>query len=369
MDVSSKKRIVGIIHHLNVGGAERMMVTLLNYFVTQEFEVHLIVFNYQGELKEQFSLEVKVHDLATPSVSKGLFSCLKEIHHIKPHFVFSGIGHLNIALAPFVTLMKRLLPQSKWIARETNIVSLQNQTSKYPKLFDWLYRHCYAHYDLIVAQSIDMKEDLAKNYGIEKDVVVINNPIDVEQVEKASLKTLEHGFDEQKINLITVARLREEKRHDLMLQTMVLLPLEFVLTIVGSGEKEVELKALCVELNLQNRVTFAGNKSNPYPYMKNADLFLLTSQREGFPNVLLEANALGLPIVAFASQGGITEIVKESQNGLTAPFANLEAFAEKIREAHSMNFDKKSIIAMTKERYAKESILAKYEKHLLEELK
>jgi len=369
MDVAKKEVFVGLIHHLELGGAEKMMVTILNHFSKKNFEVHLIIFNNNGALKSKLSNEIIVHDLAIGSVLKGMPKCLKTIYKIKPSRVFTGIGHLNIALAPFVPFMRRVIPNSKWISRETNIVSLQNQSANAPKLFDWLYRHCYAHYDLIVAQSIDMKEDLAKNYGIQKNVLVINNPIDMEQVEKASNETLEHGFDEQKINLLTVARLREEKRHDLMLRIMVLLPLEFVLTIVGSGEKEAELKALCVELNLQNRVTFAGNKSNPYPYMKNADLFLLSSQREGFPNVLLEANALGLPIVAFASQGGITEIVKESQNGLTAPFANLEGFAQKIREAHSMNFDKKSIIAMTKERYAKESILAKYEQYLLEELK
>jgi len=360
MDVSTKKRIVGIIHHLNVGGAERMMVTLLNYFSTQEFEVHLIVFNYKGELKEQLFSEVTVHDLAIPSVSKGLLKCLSTIHSIKPHFVFSGIGHLNIALAPFVSFMKYLLPQSKWIARETNIVSLQNQTSKYPKLFDWLYRRFYKNYDVIIAQSEDMRDDLEQHYFSSSKIVIINNPVDIERVEKLSQKSLDYEFDKDKINLVSVSRLREEKRHDLMLQTLALLPDKYYLTIVGAGEREESLKLLTKELQLKNRVAFEGHQSNPYGYMKNADLFLLTSQREGFPNVLIEANSLGIPIVAFACQGGIREIIEEGVNGFYVPYNEIELLAQKIEEASSFSFDKEAIQKRTKERYSKEVIFKKY---------
>jgi len=356
------KRLVGIIPTLGVGGAERMMITILNYFVTEEFEVHLIVFNNIGETRKEVDSRIIVHDLATSSVGKGIPKCLKKLHSIKADIIFSGIGHLNIALAPFIPFMKVLLPKTKWIARETNIVSLQNKTEKYPKIFDFLYRHSYKNYDVIIAQSEDMKNDLEENYFKSDNIVTINNPIDYRRVKRLSLEEACFSFDKKKINLVTVAGLRKEKRHDLMLKTLTFLPKEYHLSIVGSGKQELELKALAKKLNIVDRVSFEGYKSNPYPYIKEADLFLLTSQREGFPNVLLEANVLGIPIVAFASQGGIKEIIEYGKNGLYTDFGDSEGLAEKIIEAHAFNFKRNEISQRAISRFSGEVILKKYHK-------
>ena len=354
------KKLVGLIHALDIAGAEKMMVTILNHFSLEEFEVHLIVFDNKGALKEQLSDEVLVHDLLTPSVMKGMPKCLKRIHKIKPDIVFTGIGHLNIALAPFIPFMKFLLPKSKWIARETSIVSLQNQTSKYPKLFDFLYRHSYKNYDVIITQSDDMKKDLEDNYFKSDKIVTINNPINYQAIKALANQEGINLVNKNKINLLTVAKLREEKRHDLMLKVLALLPKKYHLTIIGSGEKELELKELSKSLNIIERVSFEGYKSNPYPYMKEADLFLLTSEREGFPNALLEANSLGLPVVAFACKGGIKEIIEEGKNGFFVEFGACELMAKKIEEASTFNFDKDEIIELISSKYGQDLILKKY---------
>ena len=362
MGVIKSKRLVGLIHTLGMGGAERMMITILNYFSSQGIEVHLIVFDNSGTLKTLLSSEVVVHDLDIPSVTKGMPRCLKTIHSIDADVVFTGIGHLNITLAPFVPLMKLLNKKTKWISRETNIVSLQNKRENYPKVFDWLYRHVYKNYDCIIAQSEDMKENLVENYVSVEKIILINNPVNYQQVmlmadEKSSFK-----FTANKINLLAVSRLREEKRHDLMLEVLSLLPQEYHLTIVGSGKKEERLKHLTKVLNLEDRVTFEGQQTNPYVYMQNADLFLLTSEREGFPNVLLEANVLGLPIVAFACKGGIKEIITPQVNGFYVPFGACEAMAKQIKEASAFDFDKEKISQMTIKSYSQEVILEKYRK-------
>ena len=360
MDVVKPKKLVGLIHALEVGGAERMMVTILNYFSKEGFEVHLIILKKKGILQKELSSEIIIHYLDMPSVSRGMYKFLKKIYEIKPNIVFSGIGHLNIALSPFIPLMKVLLPKVKWIARETSVVSLHNQSSKYPNHFNFLYRHSYKNYDVIVTQSKDMKQDLENNYFKSEKIVTINNPIDHERVKLLANKKDIVLFDKEKVNLLTVAGLREEKRHDLMLQTLAFLPNEYHLTIIGSGEKEQELKKLCKKLNLVERVSFEGHKSNPYLYMKEADLFLLTSEREGFPNVLLEANSLGLPIVAFACLGGITEIISEGDNGFYVPLYECELMAKKIKEASSYDFNKSNIIENTINKYSQEIILKKY---------
>ena len=356
------KRLIGLIHTLGMGGAQRMMLTILNYFSSQGVEVHLIIFDNQGELKELLDKEVRVHDLGICSVTKGMPKCLKTIYSIDADVVFTGIGHLNITLAPFVPLMKLLNKKAKWISRETNIVSMQNKRENYPKIFDWLYRHVYKNYDCIIAQSEDMKENLVEHYLTSEKIVLINNPLDYKKVTGLAKEEIDFKFDANKINLLAVSQLREEKRHDLMLEVLSLLPQKYHLTIVGSGEKVESIKRLSKKLNLEERVTFEGQQANPYAYMKKADLFLLTSEREGFPNVLLEANSLGLPIVAFACKGGIKEIITNGVNGFYVPFSESEKMAKKIQEATTFSFDKDKISQMTIASYNQELILEKYKK-------
>ena len=360
MDVVKRKKLVGLIHALEVGGAERMMVKILNYFTQEGFEVHLIILKKKGILQKELNEEVIVHDLDMPSVSRGMYKFLKKIYEIKPDIAFSGIGHLNLALASFIPFMKIVLPKTRWIARETCVVSEHNKFSKYPRLFDWLYKKVYKNYDQIVAQSEDMKEDLEKNYFKSKKMLVINNPIDYQKIQKLSTKESRFNFDKSKINLLSVSKLRKEKRHDLMLEVLCYLPMEYHLTIVGSGEEEENLKRLVKKLKIENRVTFTGEELNPYTYMKRADLFITTSEREGFPNVLLEANTLGLPIVAFACLGGIKEIISEGDNGFYVPLYECELMAKKIKEVRSYLFNKEKIIQSTIDKYGQEKILNKY---------
>ena len=359
MDVESmenSKVLVGIIHKLEMGGAERMMVNIINHFAKEGKEVHLIIFHNIGSLKEQLNNNIIVHDLKVTSVKDGLFKSFKELYQLKPDTVFSGIGHLNIALAPFIPLLKIVLPKSRWVSRETNIASIKNKKSKYPKLFDWLYKKLYKNYDVIIAQSEDMRDDLARYYpAAAKKAVIINNPIDIERVEHLSSEG-----DVPKINLINVSVLRQAKRHHLMLEVLAKLPTHYHLTLVGSGAEEEKLKHLSKELGLGKRVSFEGHQTNPYPYMKRADLFLLTSEHEGFPNVLLEANALGLPVVAFACPGGITEIIQEGRNGFSVSNGEVDKMVETIEKAMVYDFNREDIVKATEERYSQEIILEKY---------
>jgi len=357
-----RQKLVGIIHELTMGGAERMMVTILNHFVANKDEVHLIIFKNIGTLKELLDTRIIVHDLEQLSVKKGMAKCLKEIYKIKPTIVFSGIGHLNIALAPFIPIMRRLLPQTRWISRETNIVSLQNQEEKYPKFFDYLYRNMYKNFDSIIAQSKDMREDLEKNYpSTLSQLRLINNPIDIEKVEKLASESIDYQFKEEMITLVSVGTLRERKRHDLLLKAFSRLSSNYRLLIVGSGAEEQKLKRLSRELNINHRVDFEGHQTNPYPYMKGSDLFVLTSEHEGFPNVLLESNSLGTPVVAFACPGGITEIIEEGINGLSVTNGDVDALVKSILDATMLKFEASLVLNSVQRRYSKEIILKRYE--------
>ena len=354
--MKSSKVLVGVIHQLVIGGSERIMVDVLNHFVREGKEVHLIIFHSGGILREQLDSSIVIHDLNVTSVKNGMLKLFKELYTIKPNIVFSGIGHLNIALAPFIPLLKIVLPNSHWVSRETNIASIKNKKSKHPKLFDWLYKNLYKNYDVIIAQSEDMRSDLKLHYpATSPKTIVINNPINTKRV-----KLLSNEYEVPKINLINVGVLRQAKRHDLMLEVFSKLPSNYHLTLVGNGEEEERLKHLSNELGVNERISFEGYKSNPYPYMKSADLFLLTSEHEGFPNVLLEANLLGLPIVAFACPGGITEIIQEGINGFSVKNGDVDKMVDTIKKAMDYKFNRENISKLTQERYAQEVIIEKY---------
>jgi len=351
-----KKILVGMIHQLTMGGAERMMVNILNHFAREGEEVHLIIFKNIGSLKELLDSTIIIHDLDASSVKQSIPKTLLELYQLKPDTVFSGIGHVNIALSPFIPIMRILLPKTRWVSRETNIVSMENKKSKYPKLIDWLYKNLYKNYDVIVAQSEDMRDDLLLNYpSSAKKAIVINNPVDIGRVESLSTE-----FDSKKINLVNIGILRQTKRHDRMLKVVAKLPSHYTLHLIGDGEEDERLKALAEELAIADRVTFEGHKTNPYPYMRSADLFILTSEHEGFPNVLLEANALGLPIVAYACPGGITEIVKNGKNGFHVPDGDIDKMVEAIEKASKYKFDKEYIVSTTRKRFSHDTILEKY---------
>ena len=361
--IVKNKRLVGVIHALNQGGAERNMVNTLNFMVRSGIEVHIVMFQKVGRFTEELDKRITIHNLQSSSVKKGFPKLLTLLYKLKPDVVFSGIEHINILLSVFIPFMKRLLPHTRWISRETNIVSVHKEKNDYPKLFHWLYHYSYHHFDAIIAQSNDMKEDLALHYPKSAaKTTVINNPINVEKIQKLAEEEIDFPFNSDTINLISVAALRTQKRHDLLLKTFSLLPQNYRLLIAGKGEEEESLKALAKSLNIEERVLFTGVLSNPYPYIKTADLLILTSEHEGFPNVLLEANALGTAIVAFNCIGGISEIIQQGINGFYVPFSQTQLLANKIQDAANHHWEKLEIIDLTKKRYSEEKIYFKYKK-------
>ena len=327
-----KSRIVFVIHALNIGGAERIMVTLLNHISRDKYDIHLVIFRATGAFLTDLPSDIVLHDLGVSSAKKGIFPLIQKLYQLKPDIVFSGIGYLNALLSLFIPWINRFMPKPiHWIARETSIVSIIIKKERFTTLFEWLYRHTYHNFDTIVCQSNYMKQDLFDTYGIPKTkMVVIHNPVDSERIKRLSMLPLSSSFDPNKINLIAVGALREVKRFDQLLEAFATLDDRYVLTIVGGGVKEASLKAYARELKIEQAVSFVGHQSNPYAYMHKADLLILTSEYEGFPNVLLEANSCGLPVLAFACPGGVSEIIEEGINGHLIPCQDIPALVEAI---------------------------------------
>lgn len=162
-----------------------------------------------------------------------------------------------------------------------------------------------------------MYDELANKMHIPKQKIEkINNPLDFKYIQKMCAFGSEIVLPNNKINILTIGRLTYQKGFDLLLTAFSKIENEkYHLTIIGEGEQKSELIKLSNDLNIADKVSFISETNNPYAVMRSADVFVSSSRWEGYPNVVIEAIACGLPVVANDYPGGIKEIIN-SNNGI-----------------------------------------------------
>ncbi|QCX53420.1 glycosyltransferase [Elizabethkingia sp. JS20170427COW] len=355
--MENKKTIIFILPDLESGGAERIVTTIANHLPREKFIPKIMLMRKEGAYLDLVKDDVEIIDLKVQRIRQSLFPILKEIRKRKPEIVFSGFGEVNAYLSTFI----KLFPKTKFIARETNVVS-QHVTRPEIKFF---YRF-YNNYHKIICQSDDMYRDLVKNFNIkEEKLVKINNPVDFQAIE-AKLQNVSppEDFSADDKNVVAIGNLSYRKGFDNLLKVFYHLKNEKIkLHILGDGRDKEILHQMKKDLDLPH-VIFHGRQENPYRFLKFADLFILSSRYEGFPNVLLEAGACGTYALANDCPGGIREIIQPKINGEITDIENHQAFAEKILEVLGQNHHSDAIRNSIHSRFSKEIILKKYEEVL-----
>lgn len=353
-----KTSILFILPDLEAGGAERIVTTIANHLPREKFLPKILLLRKEGPYLDLLKEDVEVIALGVQRIRNSLLPILKAIKSQKPDIVFSGFGEVNAYLSMFI----KFFPKTKFIARETNVVS-QHVTRKEIRIF---YRF-YHFYDKIICQSDDMQQDLEKNFGIKRDKIVkINNPVDFEFIDQELKNTTQpEGFKSDFKNVVAIGNLSARKGFDSLLTVFSYLKDEKILLhIVGDGKDRELLQQMKIDLQLDH-VLFHGQQKNPYAYLKFADLFVLSSRYEGFPNVLLEAGACGVYAVANNCPGGINEIIQPHINGEIAAIEQYSDFANKLVKVLKENHDPSAIRCSIKSRFSKEIIMHQYEQLFL----
>jgi glycosyltransferase involved in cell wall biosynthesis len=251
--------------------------------------------------------------------------------------VFSTLAHLNLTLAALRPVMPR---RTAFIGREGTIVSENLKGFEYRALWLAAYRAFYPRFDAVVCQSRYMQTDLVENHGVPREkTVVINNPVDLERVTRALPPRRPPREVGSKLRLVAAGRFTQEKGYDLLIEALALLrDMEISLCILGDGPLVPDVKRRIAELGLERAVTLAGFQSNPFRWFAEADAFVLSSRYEGFPNVVLEALACGIGVIATPAIGGTPEILDGMAGCVLASAVSAPALAEAIRDWASRPF-------------------------------
>ncbi len=330
-----------------------MITTLCNELDRTKFCPKLVLFKKEGHYLNHLKNDVEIIELNVSRIRYSIFKIVPLIQKLQPDIVFTGWGEISAFLSPLIPLFSK----TKFITRETNVVS-KHVTRKEILFF---YRF-YNNFHQIIAQSDDMKNDLVQNFRIsENRIVKINNPVDFYLINLMKSQIINLGFNKSYKNILAIGNLSPRKGFDLLLNVMNELKDEKIkLTILGDGAFKDELIQKKELLNLDN-VTFLGNVPNPFVYLKEADLFILSSRYEGFPNVLLEAGACGTYSLANNCPGGINEIIQDKINGEIYTIEDSKGFAEKIKTILDEEHSSEKIINSIHSRFSKEIIIQQYE--------
>lgn len=186
----------------------------------------------------------------------------------------------------------------------------------------------------IVAVSRAVGDDLQNNLPVHPQrLAVINNPFDIAAIESLASQPCELAGQRY---LVHVGRIHPHKRHDRLLKAYALSGIEAPLALIGTGnENEVEkVKRLAIELGIEQRILFLGFQENPYPFIKHAAQLVLSSDSEGFGNVLVEALLCGTPVVSTRCPGGPTEILENAGMSQALADLNEQSLAEKMAQTY-----------------------------------
>lgn len=339
--MENKKPVVAIfMYSMAGGGAERVVSYLLPFLKNHGVDLVLVLMNktIQYDLPKDIRIayleKSKANEhgilkiLKLPVLAYKYGRLLKRLH----------ITHsLSMLTRPcYVNVMARWFTKHQFelIISERNYPSLlygygdlQSKINK--RLIKWLYPKA----DKVITNARASAEDLIQNFDVDEGKTrVIYNPMDLDKI--SGIQPLSDFFDPAYFNTVSVGRLQTQKNQKVLIEAVE--PFQKVrLYILGEGELRKELEATIKEKGLENRVFLLGFDANPYKYLKSADLFIFGSNHEGFPNVLLEAMACGLPILTTNCKSGPDEIMElqvEKHDdimitpyGILAPVGHVEA--------------------------------------------
>jgi len=332
-NVPSGQRLAILLPDLGGGGAERVALALMQGFVERGHPVDLVLVNRRGVLLPLVPEGVTIVDLGARKLRQALFPLVRYLRDRRPHALHAMMWPLT-TIGILACLMSRV--RTRIIVSDHIALSKQYGGSvRTMQAIRWSVSLLYPLADARVLVSSAAADDLAAiSWLPRRNIDVIYNPLDLPAVTRDRTVTTRWGNGEV-ARIITVGVLKEQKNHALLLRAFALIRAQRAarLAIVGDGVLRPMLERLANELGIAADVIFAGYNVNPWPWLNTADSFALSSDYEGFGNVLVEALHAGLSVVSTDCESGPREILDGGVFGRLVPCNDAVALAEAIMEA------------------------------------
>jgi len=329
--VDAPRKILFILNSLMQGGAEKVMVTLLNGLDTSEFALSLLYLRKKegilGELNQSRLRSIHCYG-GTNSVEFGL-----------PFYIASQIRREQIQTVVcvgqrpmlYALLARSLVRRRVRIIQSIHVPTLFNRFQRCKNFL--LYRRLFKHCDPVIFVSEQQRKRWASSGFMDvSNSVCIHNGIDVDHFndryspeEKAEIR-LGLGFSESDYVVGIFARLDFNKNHHELVAAVEKIRSTGIgarLLIVGDGPARAGLEALAESMGLERDVVFTGFRKDIRPLMSISDCIALTSRAESFPVSILEAMAMGKPVISSAS-GGVLEQIRHGETGFLYNSGNVE---------------------------------------------
>jgi len=329
----NEERLALFLPSLRGGGAERVMVNLANGFAAQGHPVDMVLCQVEGTYLQQLSNRVRVVDLHAPRVRSSVGRLIGYLKDVRPTGLLSALDHAN---------MVALVAQKIAGTKTSVVITLHNTPSekqKHRTAFEKLRFRRMVHVafpwsQAIVAVSGGVADDYARETGLDRErISVVFNPVITPELQRQASEPVSHPWFNATIPVIlNVGRLTPQKNQQLLIRAFhrVRESREARLVILGEGELRHELETLITRLDLSRDVWMPGFVENPYAFMARAALFVLSSSWEGLPTVLIEALAVGTPVVSCDCKSGPDEILRGGELGRLVPEGDVDALAAAI---------------------------------------
>jgi glycosyltransferase involved in cell wall biosynthesis len=319
------------------GGVERTALVLCAGLLEYGYEVDLVLAKAEGERMRSIPTQVKLINLGASRTLTALPGLTAYLRREKPEVLISAPNMANM-----IAIWAKLLSSSptKILIGTHNHLSdtVRNSPKLQEKIYPALLHFFYRFADVVMAVSQGVADDLAKVAGIPRNrIIVIYNPVPASDVLNLKSEHIDHPWfaPGQTPVILSAGRLNKQKDYPTLLEAFALVrkrrPARLV--ILGNGKLRDNLLARAARLGIISDVDLPGYVLNPFPYMAQCGVFVLSSAWEGFGTVLIEALACGAQVVATDCPSGPAEILENGKYGRLVPVGDSAALAAAIEAA------------------------------------
>lgn len=340
--VNPAKRIAIFMPSLFGAGGQRSMLNLAHGIAESGYAVDLVLAQAKGAFLAEVRKPVQIVDLKASRAITSLPALVNYLRRERPSAMLSVFGYLNIIALWGCRLAGA---RTRLFVNEQNTVSLEagNASNWRSRMTPRLIRRFYPWANGIVAVSQGVRDDLSQLTDIpgERITVIYNPSVVRDEVREKSRAPLDHPWfgPGQPPVLIAVGRLQIQKDYPTLIRAFARVRQTRMarLVILGEGPKRSMLESLVEDLGMEQDVSLPGFVINPYAYLAQASLFVLSSRWEGLPTVLIEALCCGTPVVSTDCPSGPREILKDGQYGRLVPVGDADALASAIETSLEEN--------------------------------